>query len=690
MGMIEKILSLRELINRHNYLYYIENSPVISDVQFDELIAQLALLEKENPQFGDPNSPTMRVGSDLTEGFTAIQHKFRMFSLANSYSIEEVSAFMARVKREFPYENICYCAELKFDGTAISLTYENGRFKRAVTRGDGVTGDDVTANVKTIGAIPMQLQGDKFPELMEIRGEIYMPFDSFENLNAARIDIGEEPFANPRNAASGSLKLLSPTVVAQRGLNAIFYGLQSENFDCQSHFETLKQLKKWGFPTSSDAKLCDSIEKVEEFLKIWEKKRDTLPYATDGAVIKVDSTVLQKNLGFTAKSPRWAIAYKFKAETVLTRLLSVDYQVGRTGAITPVANLEPVALSGTVVKRASLHNSEQITLLDIRIGDNVWVEKGGEIIPKITAVKLEDRPENSTPIIYITKCPDCGTELIKTESQAKHYCPNTNGCPPQIVGRIIHFVSRKAMYIDALGEETIQMLYDKGLIENIADLYELKKEQLLPLDRMGEKSADNIIEGIKNSTKTPYSKVLFAIGIRYVGENTAKKIAKAIPTIDDLMVANIEQLQEIEEVGGVIAESIVDFFKEQQNVVIINRLKEAGVNFCAEKSSIISTALEGKNIVITGRFITLSRERIKELIELHGGKNQSAVAKNTDILVAGDGVGPAKLQKATKLNTKIIDEKQFLQLIENKSITNNKEIDNDNISETKSEQLELF
>lgn len=688
--MLEKILSLRELLNRHNYLYYIENSPVISDVQFDELLAQLSLLEKENPQFADPNSPTMRVGSDLTEGFRAIEHKFRMFSLANSYSLEEVSAFMGRVQREFPDENIKYCAELKFDGTAISLTYEKGRFTRAVTRGDGVIGDDVTANVKTILAIPMQLQGTNFPDFMEVRGEIYMPFASFENLNVARVDIGEDPFANPRNAASGSLKLLSPTVVAQRGLNAIFYGLQSDDFDCWSHFETLNQLKKWGFPTSSDAKLCDSIEKVEEFLKVWDKKRDTLPYATDGAVIKVDSTILQKNLGFTAKSPRWAIAYKFKAETVLTRLLSVDYQVGRTGAITPVANLEPVALSGTVVKRASLHNAEQIALLDIRIGDNVWVEKGGEIIPKITAVKIEDRPDNSTPIIYITHCPACGTELTKTDSQAKHYCPNTNGCPPQIVGRIIHFVSRKAMYIDALGEETIQMLYDKGLIENIADLYLLQKEQLLPLDRIGEKSAENIIEGIKNSTKTPYSKVLFAIGIRYVGENTAKKIAKAIPKIDDLMTADIEQLQAIEEVGGVIAESIIEFFMDQRNVDLINRLKEAGVNFYTEQSSKISNALEGKNIVITGRFITLSRERIKELIELHGGKNQSAVAKNTDILVAGDGVGPAKLQKATKLGTKIINEQQFLQLIDKQTNPSLQNVDDDNISETKSGQLELF
>lgn len=688
--MLEKIVFLRDLIDKYNHLYYVENAPAVSDQQFDELMAELVSLERTHPEFFDANSPTQRVGSDLSDGFSSYRHKFGMFSLSNSYSIDEVEAFMERVVKEFPGEQVDYCAELKFDGTAISLTYEKGRFIRAVTRGDGVVGDDVSANVKTILSVPMQLQGQGWPDFMEVRGEIFMPFSSFEKLNAARVDIGEEPFANPRNAASGSLKLQSPSTVAQRGLSIVFYSLQSDDFDCGSHFETLQMLKKWGFPISPDSKLCNSIDQVHEFLTIWDKKRETLPYATDGAVIKVDSTVMQKNLGFTAKSPRWAIAYKFKAETVLTRLLSVDYQVGRTGAITPVANLEPVLLSGTTVKRASLHNAEQIALLDIRVGDNVWVEKGGEIIPKITSVELADRPLNSSPIIYIGVCPSCGTELVKLEGQAKHYCPNVNGCPPQIVGRIIHFVSRKAMYIDALGEETIQTLYDQKLIANVADLYSLTKNQLLPLERMGEKSADNIIEGIKNSLKTPYSKVLFAIGIRYVGENTAKKIAKAIPSIDLLKSATVEQLLEIEEVGAVIAESIVDYFKSEENINIIERLRNAGVIFESEQEQRLSDSLKDQNVVITGTFNTLSRDRIKELIELHGGKNQSSVGKSTNILVAGSGVGPAKLEKATKLGTKIIGEEQFLQLIEAKEDILAEDSANDKISKLSTGQLELF
>lgn len=688
--MLSKILALRSQLDRHNYLYYIENRPIVSDLEYDSLLQELIKLEQENPDYYDSNSPTQRVGSDLSSGFGSYTHRFGMYSLSNTYSLDEVCAFMDRVNREFPGESISYCAELKFDGTAISLTYASGKFIRAVSRGDGTTGDDVSSNVKTIMSIPMQLQGANHPQFMEVRGEIYMPFDSFARLNSARIDIGEEPFANARNAASGSLKLQSPSIVAQRGLEAVFYALQSDDFSCQTQFETLKQLSKWGLPTSKDAQLCHSIDHVDHFLKYWDAHRDSLPYATDGAVIKVDSTLMQKNLGFTAKSPRWAVAYKFKAETVLTRLISVDYQVGRTGAITPVANLEPVQLSGTIVKRASLHNAEQIALLDIRIGDNVWIEKGGEIIPKITKVNLADRIKESTPIRFLTHCPACGWELIKLPDQAKHYCPNANGCPVQIVGRIIHFVSRKAMYIDALGEETIQMLFDKKLIANIVDLYKLTKEQILPLDRIGEKSADNIIEGIKRSIKTPYHKVLFAIGIRYVGENTAKKIAKAIPTIDQLKEATVEQLLQVDEVGETVARSIVDFFAKQENVKIIDGLKSIGINFKTDQDSRISNALDGINVVITGTFETLSRDQIKELIEAHGGKNQASVSKTTAIIVAGKGVGPAKLEKANKLNTKIIDEYDFLQLIDNQTNTSTKETKPKDISEQVLKQLELF
>lgn len=692
--MEEKIKHLREIIEKYNHLYYIENRPIVSDVQYDELISELAKLEDQFPQFNDPNSPTQRVGSDLTDGFKSYKHKFGMYSLANSYSIGEVNTFMERIAKEFPEKILKYCAELKFDGTAISLTYQNGVFIRATTRGDGVVGDDVSANVRTIKSLPMRLLGNSFPDIMEIRGEIFLPFSSFEKLNATRIDIGEEPFANPRNAAAGSLKLLSPTTVAQRELDIVLYSVVSDNFDCNSHLHTLETLKSWGFPTSKHTKLCNSIEEVQDFLNYWDTERENLPYATDGAVIKLDDTILQKNLGFTAKSPRWAIAYKFKAETVLTRLLSVDYQVGRTGAITPVANLEPVLLSGTTVKRASLHNAEQIALLDVRVGDNVWVEKGGEIIPKITSVQLQDRPVNAQSINYITHCPACSYELIKLESQAKHYCPNSNGCPPQIVGKIIHFVSRKAMYIDALGEETIQMLFDKGIIRNIADLYDLKKDQLLPLDRIGEKSAQNIIDGIHNSKKTPYGKVLFAIGIRYVGENTAKKIAKSITSIDLLKVASREQLMNIDEVGEVIADSILDFFKDQNNCDLIEKLKSNGLQFEEIETEKISDVLNNKNIVITGTFETLSRDQIKELIELHGGKNQASVSKNTNILLAGSGVGPAKIEKARKLGTSIIAEDEFIQLINNKGITNNSQVVSDikfeNLSKMDSQQLKLF
>lgn len=674
----EEIFSLRKLIEEHNYNYYIKNTPRISDQEFDRLMSRLEALESANHDLRDPNSPTQRVGADLSGGFTQVRHRFAMYSLANTYSMEEVEAFMGRVQKEVHDEQISYCAELKFDGTAISLVYHRGHFVRAVTRGDGTVGDDVSANVRTILSIPMVLHGVGHPEYMEVRGEIFMPFDSFERLNAARVDIGEEPFANPRNAASGSLKLQSPATVAGRGLSIVLYSLQSDDFICPSHFETLDKLKEWGLPTSDNSMLCNGLSQVIDFLKRWDKERDSLPYATDGAVIKVDSTNLQRSMGSTAKSPRWAVAYKFKAETVATRLISIDYQVGRTGGITPVANLEPVLLSGTVIKRASLHNAEQIALLDIRVGDKVWVEKGGEIIPKVTSVSLVERPATSAPVQYITHCPECNTELVKLEGQAKHYCPNINGCPPQIVGRIIHFVSRKAMYIDALGEETIQMLYDKKLVLDIADLYDLKPADLLPLERMGEKSVENIIDGIQKSKSAPYHKVLFAIGIRYVGENTAKKIAKAIPSLTALKTASLDQLVNIEEVGEIIAQSIIKYFADPINNAIIERLESAGLCMLTEQVKLLSESLAGKRVVISGTFENISRDRLKELIELHGGANQSTVGKNTDILVAGTGIGPAKLEKAQKLGTHIISLEEFIAMIDNQldSSQNNQQTEN--------------
>ncbi len=665
MTIKDKLENLRRIIESHNQRYYIDNEPIVSDLEFDSLLLELQNLENANPEFFDTNSPSNRVGSDITSGFKAVTHKFPMYSLANSYSIDEIKTFMQRVEKEFTDEHIDYCAELKFDGTAISLTYEKGVFKRAVTRGDGALGDDVSANVRTIRSIPMRLRGDNHPDYMEVRGEIFLPFDNFDKLNATRVDIGEEPFANPRNAASGTLKLQSPTTVAERGLDAIFYDLRTEQHPVSTHFETIEMLKKWGFKTSPHTALCTNIEQVVAFLNRWDKEREQLPYATDGAVIKVNDIIMQRNLGFTSKSPRWAVAYKFKAETVKTRLLSIDYQVGRTGAITPVANLQAVQLSGTTVKRASLHNSEQIALLDIRIGDNVWVEKGGEIIPKITKVEIADRPDDTQPVVFATKCPKCETTLIKEPNQAKHYCPNTNGCEPQIVGKIVHFVSRKAMYIDALGEETIQMLFDKGLIHSVADLYNLSREDLIPLDRMGEQSVKNILEGINLSRNIPYHKLLFALGIRYVGENTAKKIAKEIPSLEQLKQTNAEELIAIEEVGNIVALSVTQFFADPRNIEIIARLEKQGLQTSGKEMVSLSQTFEGKNIVITGTFTTLSRERIKELIELHGGKNQSSVSKTTNILIAGAGVGPAKMEKAQKLGTIIISENDFLQSVEN-------------------------
>ncbi|MEG1463441.1 MAG: NAD-dependent DNA ligase LigA [Mucinivorans sp.] len=660
----EQIYALRDRINHLNHKYYVENSSEVSDQLFDELLAQLAQLEKQYPEFYDPNSPTLRVGSDLVTGFENVKHRYKMQSLANTYSAGEVLDFIQRVEKECGEQ--AYCCELKFDGTAISLTYQRGRFVRAVTRGDGVQGDDVSAAVRTIRSIPMQLQNADDQEYIEVRGEIYMTFSTLEKLNAARSDIGEEPMANPRNAASGSLKLQSPEQVASRELDCVLYSVQgADNIVTQS--EVLEKLRAWGFAISSYSKVCIGLHEVEEYLDYWDKARHDLPFATDGVVIKVNNLNVQRSLGSTAKAPRFAVAYKFKAEEALTRLLSVEYGVGRTGAVTPVANLEAVQLSGTVVRRASLHNAEQMALLDIRVGDMVAVEKGGEIIPKITRVDLSARLIDSKPFVYISHCPVCGTKLEQLDGEVKHYCPNALGCPPQIVGRVVHFVSRKAMYIDSLGEQTIEMLYRAGLVNNIADLYDLTVGNIANLDRLGELSANNIIRGIEQSKTVPYARVLFALGIRYVGQTTARKLADAIRSITALEAASYETLLEVDEVGEKIAQSIIEYFADERNRMIIERLRQAGVQLSAAKKELTSSILSGKKVVISGTFVRHSRDELKILIESNGGENQASVGKNTDLLVAGENMGPAKLEKATKLGTKILNESEFEQLLNSDS-----------------------
>lgn len=652
----EEIEALRRRIERLNRLYYIENVSEVSDQAFDGLLAHLVALEAQFPEFDDPNSPTKRVGSDLNEGFQSALHRTPMQSLSNSYSVQEVHEFMVRVEKESGAGQ-AYCAELKFDGVAISLTYEDGRFVRATTRGDGVRGDDVSGAVRTIRSIPMQLSGGGCPGTIEVRGEIYMRFDTFDRINAQRMEAGEEPFANPRNAASGSLKLQSLQTVAERRLDCVLYATTDQRIESQE--EVLDRLKAWGFVTSPYYKICRSLQEVEAYLAHWDIERHKLPFATDGAVIKVNSAAVQRSLGSTAKAPKWAVAYKFKAEEALTRLLSVEYGVGRTGAITPVANLEPVLLAGTTVKRASLHNAEQIALLDVRVGDLVAVEKGGEIIPKITRVELDARPSNSQPFLYATHCPACGSALERIEGEAKHYCPNAEGCPTQVVGKLIHFTSRKAMYIDSLGEQTLELLFQQGLVCTPADLYDLKAEQIAGLERLGDLSAQNIIKGIEASKSVPYARVLFALGIRYVGETTAKKLAAAIRSIEALQSATFDQLVAVEEVGEKIAQSIVAYFQESKHNDEIARLRRAGVQLESEQRVLASDALQGLRVVVSGTFDNHSRDGLKALIEAHGGENQASVAKNTDLLVAGRGMGPAKLEKARKLGTRIVDEAQF-------------------------------
>lgn len=656
-----RMSKLGEELDYHSHKYYVENSPEISDFEFDALLRELQELEERYPEYADPNSPTKRVGSDLTSAFESVEHRFAMQSLSNTYSSEELGEWIDRIVREIgEVEFVC---ELKFDGTAISLTYENGALSRAVTRGDGQRGDDVTNNVRTIRSVPLRLRGEDYPALFEIRGEIIMPYASFDRLNREREAAGEPLLANPRNAAAGTLKQQSSQIVARRGLDCTLYQLAGDNLPFATHVENLEAARRWGFKISDHTAVCRSREEIERFIAYWDSERKNLPYATDGVVIKVNSYAHQRQLGSTAKAPRWAVAYKFQAERALTRVLSVDFQVGRTGAITPVANLDPVQLAGTIVKRASIHNADQIALLDIRIGDMVYVEKGGEIIPKITEVELSERDEDSRPFEYITHCPECGSELVRYEGEAKHYCPNASGCKPQIIGRIEHFVKRKAMDIEGLGGETIELLWENGLIRNISDIYYLDPVQLAALPRLGEKSAANILEGVRLSKEVAFERVLFALGIRFVGETTAKYLASHFRTLDAIAHATVEELSEAEEVGKKIADAIVEYFTSEENLQIVERLRSAGLQFEVKDKIRESNALEGKSVVISGKFAGMSRDDMKALVEKHGGRNLAAVSANVDFVVAGDNMGPAKRQKAEKLGVRIIDENEFMAMI---------------------------
>ena len=651
----QRAAQLRKEIDEHNHRYYVLNQPVISDFEYDVLLQKLIGIERKFPQLQQPDSPTQRVGSDLTEAFVQVKHKYPMMSLSNTYSEMELMEFDRRVQKTLDVAPQYVC-ELKFDGTAISLIYTNGVLTQAITRGDGERGDEVSVNVRTIRTVPLRLRGNP-PDELEIRGEIFMPFAAFDALNKQRFEEEEPLFANPRNAAAGTLKLLDASIVANRNLDCFLYYMPAGDGLFRTHYESLQAAKEWGFQVSEHIRLYNSMQEVLAFIHYWDTERKKLPYATDGVVIKVNDYAQQRRLGITAKSPRWATAFKFKAEQAITRLLSVDFQVGRTGAITPVANLEPVLLAGTTVKRASLHNADQIALLDIRLGDTVIIEKGGEIIPKVVDVDRSQRAADSLPFEYITHCPACGATLKRDEGEAKHYCPNDAGCPPQIIGRIGHFITRKAMNIEGLGGETVELLYHKGLIRHVADLYHLRQEHLLPLERMGEKSVDNLLKGIEQSKQTPFYRVLFALGIRYVGETTAKKIANAVGSLDRLINLSEDDLLLIDEVGERIAESIRDYFSKAENMAIVEDLRASGLQFEAEAKVQLSDALAGKSFVITG---TLSRPRdeFKVLIEQHGGAVSSAVSAKTDYLLAGDK-GGSKLQKAEKLGIQIIDEERF-------------------------------
>lgn len=663
MTEIERIDQLREELHTHNYNYYVLNAPVITDQEFDHLMRELQDLEAKHPEHFDPNSPSVRVGSDLNKNFKQVEHKYPMLSLGNTYSQAEVTEFYDRVSKSIN-EDFEICCEMKFDGTSISLTYEHGKLVQAVTRGDGVRGDDVTDNVKTIRTIPLILHGD-YPDSFEMRGEILMPWDVFEELNRER-ELREEPlFANPRNAASGTLKSQNSAVVASRKLDAYLYYMLGENLPHDGHYENLMEAEKWGFKISHITKKVHSLQEIFDFINYWDVERKNLPVATDGIVLKVNSLRQQRNLGYTAKSPRWAIAYKFQAERALTRLNKVTYQVGRTGAVTPVANLDPVQLSGTTVRRASLHNADIIASLDLHIGDMVYVEKGGEIIPKITGVDIDSRSADAEKVEFITHCPECGSKLIRYEDEAAFYCPNETGCPPQIKGKIEHFISRRAMNIEGLGPETVDQFYQEGLIHNVADLYSLSADDICRLDRMGEKSADNIIQGIARSKEVPYERVLFALGIRFVGETVAKKVAKAFRSIDALAAANLDALIHVDEIGLKIAQSIISYFADEKNRELVERLRSAGLKLEADEEDLSghTDILQGKSIVISGVFSRHSRDEYKELIEKHGGKNVGSISKKTNFILAGDNMGPSKLEKARSLGIAIIDENEFLSMI---------------------------
>jgi DNA ligase (NAD+) len=661
--ILEKIQTLREELNQHNYNYYVLDTPSISDYEFDQKLKALQELEKQYPQYNDPNSPSVRVGGQITKNFPTVTHEFRMYSLDNSYSKEELEEWEKRVLKLLGTEKVSFVCELKYDGASIDLTYRQGKLVQATTRGDGIQGDEITANVRTIGSVPLTLRGD-YPEDFHIRGEIIILKEGFKKMNEQRIAEGEDPYMNPRNTASGSLKLQDTTEVAKRPLDCLLYYVVGNNLPIHTQFESLQKAREWGFKVPSQSQLCHSTQEVMDFINYWDIHRHDLPYETDGVVIKVNEYHAQQELGYTSKSPRWAIAYKFKAEQVSTTLESISYQVGRTGAITPVANLTPVLLAGTIVKRASLHNADQIAKLGLHLSDEVFVEKGGEIIPKITGVKLEQRSSQATPITFITHCPECNTPLVRNEGEAQHYCPNAYGCPPQITGRIQHFISRKAMDIEGLGSETVELMFRAGLIHNYADLYELKAEQIQDLERMGTRSAQNIIKGIEKSKEVPFERVLFALGIRMVGETVAKKLAKTYKSLQALRTTSYEALIQIDEIGDRIAQSVIEFFANDLNKAILERLERYGLQMeIQETEAPISDVLKGKTLVVSGVFARHSRDELKALIESHGGKVGSSISSKTSYVVAGENMGPSKLEKATQLNIPILSEADFEKLI---------------------------
>lgn len=664
MSIINKIEALRQELREHNHNYYVLDNPTISDYEFDIKLKELWELEVQHPEFQDPTSPTLRVGGGVTKNFETVAHEHRMYSLENSYSKEDLEDWEKRIQKNLGDGPVDFTCELKYDGASISLTYERGQLIRAVTRGDGFQGDDVTTNIKTIKSVPLRLKGD-YPMKFDIRGEIVLPFEGFAKMNQERIENGEEPYMNPRNTASGSLKLQDSALVAQRPLECLLYSIIGADLKVSSQFEVLEKTRSWGFKVPKVAKICKSTDEVMAFVDYWDVHRHELPYETDGVVVKVNNLQYQEELGYTAKSPRWAMAYKFKAEQVSTVLNEITYQVGRTGAITPVANLIPVLLAGTTVKRASLHNADQIAKLDIREGDTVFVEKGGEIIPKIIGVDFTKRPSDSQPTVYIDHCPECHTKLERTEGDAKHFCTNYYGCPPQITGRIQHYISRKAMDIEGLGGETVELLFKEGLIENYADLYVLTKEQIMPLERMAEKSAENLVIGVAKSVEIPFERVLFALGIRFVGETVAKKLAKAYKNIDALMSASYDELVLVDEIGQVIAASVIEFFQNEKNIEIIERLKGYGVKFelSAEKLENQTELLKRSTFVVSGVFEKVTRDELKKLIEDNGGKVGSSISSKTSFLVAGDKMGPSKRTKAEGLNIPIISEDDFLKML---------------------------